>query len=559
MKITLSLFLTLFFSAALTAQSDCDLGNSYAELDINNVRAGLRHSGSLWWDGFDGKYIAPDPGVTGGAEVSAIFAGGLWLAAKDESDNIRLAAQQYAGFGGTDFFPGPLDAQTGEAIADACQNWDRHFSVLRSEIEAHILDFAIDGTIDDPVAAVFTWPGRNNPDFFSYTNFELPSQDLAPFVDVNSNGIYEPALGDYPDVKGDQAIWWVFNDAAYQHSASQSTALGLEVQMIAYAFESAEPAVNNATFYEMKYINRSTETLTDFQAALWVDNDLGCYTDDAFGFDAARNMAFYYNIDAVDGIGNSTLCSGIPTYGEVIPMLGIQLVEDSEDMGISSFMYFLNSSVGGSNPAQTDPPTPVEYVNYMNATWRDGTPLTEGGNGYGGDTPTSFAFPGNPADVESGWSFCSAGISESFDSRTIMSTGGITLAPGGIRTQTYAVLFTEDVPHPCPDVSAIQEAADIVEDSGVLLSSQEEPSLWDNSLLELYPNPNQGSFNIELSTDLDLNTLEIYDARGKMLLQQNAEGADTRTEVNTNLPQGVYFVRVQTSEGQSLMRKFVVQ
>ena len=35
---------------------------------------------------------------------------------------------------------------------------------------------------------------------------------LAPFVDVDYDGLYNPALGDYPDVMGDQAIFFIFND-----------------------------------------------------------------------------------------------------------------------------------------------------------------------------------------------------------------------------------------------------------------------------------------------------------------------------------------------------------
>ena len=38
------------------------------------------------------------------------------------------------------------------------------------------------------------------------------NRNLAPFVDQKGDGIYDPTEGDYPDIEGDQAIWWVMND-----------------------------------------------------------------------------------------------------------------------------------------------------------------------------------------------------------------------------------------------------------------------------------------------------------------------------------------------------------
>ena len=37
-------------------------------------------------------------------------------------------------------------------------------------------------------------------------------KDLAPFVDVDNDGNYNPLNGDYPKIKGNQSIWWVMND-----------------------------------------------------------------------------------------------------------------------------------------------------------------------------------------------------------------------------------------------------------------------------------------------------------------------------------------------------------
>jgi len=327
----------------LHAQSNCEGSDAYIELNVNNIRAGLPHAGSLWWNGNDGQYLAPDNG-TG---VSAIFAGGLWIAGKTSDGLTKVAASQYGLFSGdTDYFPGPLNPQTGEAYSNACADWDKHFSILQTEKIAHQSDFNDNNIVDNPLSAIFAWPGRNNPYFAEYNNFDLPADiDLAPFVDLNGDNIYDPAAGDYPDTKGDQAIWWIFNDSASAHTETNGEALGMEIQTIAYAYQCAQPAVNNTTFYDFKLTYRGLESLTDFNVALWTDVDLGCYTDDLIGYNEERNMAFYYNLDEQDGTEGIN-CGGVPTYGEEIPMLGIKLLSDSDDLGVTSFTYF-NSAGNG--------------------------------------------------------------------------------------------------------------------------------------------------------------------------------------------------------------------
>jgi hypothetical protein len=53
------------------------------------------------------------------------------------------------------------------------------------------------------------------------------------------------------------------------------------------------------------------------------------------------------------------------------------------------------------------PVNSFEDYAYLSGKWRDGSPLTVGGGGYGGDTPTTVAFDGNPVTGE-GWNFAEA-------------------------------------------------------------------------------------------------------------------------------------------------------
>ena len=69
---------------------------------------------------------------------------------------------------------------------------------------------------------------------------------LAPFFDQNGNGVYEPMLGDVPNINNaDQGIWWVFNDAGNIHTQSNGATIGAEIQVLAYAYVSSNESINN--------------------------------------------------------------------------------------------------------------------------------------------------------------------------------------------------------------------------------------------------------------------------------------------------------------------------
>lgn len=544
----------------LCAQSECNHGNSYTELNINNIRAGIPHIGSLWWDGSDGRYIAPKP-AEGEPEVSAIFAGGLWLGGEHPDGTTRVAAQTYGGslWGQTDYFPGPINGETGMVSPDDCTNWDKHFSILRSEVNSHRIDFSNDNEIDNRDSAVYSWPGKDNPHFFDFNFFNLPvGQDLAPFIDTNGDNIYNPDDGDYPDIKGDQAIWWVFNDIGNIHMSSNGLPINIEVQAMAYAYQSFEPAIDNTTFYDFKLKYYGEETLENFQTALWTDVELGCYTDDYFGIDTTRNMAFYYNQDFVDG-DFFDQCGSVETYGMEIPVLGIKLLEDSENLGVTSYTYYLTNILGSPPGGITDPSAAREYLRYMSGKWRDNSAIANGGNGYdfSSNDTTTFVFPGNPS-IDEEWSLCSAASDNSpeLERNTIMSSGGTPLHPGDIRELSYAVIFVPDVPHPCPDMSELYEACEIVENFDGIASDVFD--VKNEVKLQIEPNPISSNFRIS-TQNVNIESVEVISISGERVHYQETLPQQNISIRLNEVVKGFYIVKVRTVNGKYGISKLVVQ
>ncbi|MEO5581993.1 MAG: hypothetical protein ABIR66_04835, partial [Saprospiraceae bacterium] len=468
----------------LSPRADCAPSTSSIDMSINNVRARLLGGGDVWWDLQTGKYIVPKvkPG-SGIPEVSSIFSGSVWLGGYDPVGNLKLAAQSYRTGSKNDFWPGPLDPIKGTIGIDTCAKWDRQFQVLGSNIALHLKAYAnalLSGTPIDCKKIpqdVLGWPARGNPYFKGINGFDLPntSQGLAAFFDRDGNGLYNPCMGDYPiiEVRGcnapqypDEMVFWIYNDAGGIHTQTQGKPIQMEVQVQAFAYATNDE-INNMTFQRYKLINRATQSIDSTFFAMFVDPDLGCYTDDYIGCDIGRSMAYVYNEDATDGETGCACPGGINTYCNNIPILGVDyfrgpLDEFGKEIGMSSFTYYNNAAVGNWPNAMTDPDNAQEYYNYMSGSWKDGTPFSFGGTGYSiGGARNNYAFPDPPNNVR-GWSMCSANL-DFGDRRTIQASGPFRLDPGAVNELIIGVVWVPDLDYPCPNIDRLTSADDIAQ------------------------------------------------------------------------------------------------
>ncbi|MEZ4954021.1 MAG: T9SS type A sorting domain-containing protein [Saprospiraceae bacterium] len=584
-----TLTLSILFSLPLSAQFDCTNPDAQSDLAINNVRARLKNAGDLWWNTSEARYIVPKVEPGQGPEVAAIFAGGLWIGGYDEQGNLKLAAPTYgSGNGENDYYAGPLDEQ-GQTDEDQCYQFDRIWSANAVDINAHLQDWNDNGIIDGPVPnSLLNWPGRGNPHFFDQNGFDLPDQDLAPFFDQNNDGLYDPFEGDYPDIKGaDEGQWMVFNDIGNAHADSYGAPLGMEVHLLAYAYAHSDEAINNTTFYQYTLINKSGGLLDSVYAALWVDADLGCHTDDYIGCSPQRNLAYVYNMDAVDGSSGCN-CQGVDTYCEDIPLVGIKLLDGvvagrnfgpdgtlvtpplgqapdtTVHLGMTSFMYYRNPS-GSPTPlaAIIDPQSPTEYYGFMSGRWRDGMPLTTGGGGYNPNSTdvTSFAFPNNPAD-DTGWSMCSANIPQS-DPRMVIGMGPFRMEAGSVNSISFAVIYQADVPHPCPDVSGLEAIADAVHffHDGTVFTPANEAVFENKGRLDIAPNPFSDVALVKMPMSLHgVVSVDIFSAQGLMVRSYlHDERIEELRIERSGLNTGMYFCRVRDRSGKQVLGKFLIE
>lgn len=328
------------------------------ELTINNVRAYLETGGTMWFKEL-AEYEVPI-----GSGKTSMFCAALWIGGRDANGQLKLAAVRFRQVG-NDFWTGPLKITGAGTTQSMCIKFDKHFKITRSEVDQHIAGYNTSGYVMP--SSIANWPAHGDEGYSYY---------LAPFKDVNGNGVYDPENGDYPyyDInnelcpwtedniaaaaahelprtpedlwleqrnypgsepdytrsngmiyadhvlKGDATMFWIFNDNGGPHTESGGSPIGLEIRGQAFGF-STNDDLNNMTFYSYEIINRSTYTLTNTFFSQWVDPDLGYAYDDYVGCDVGRGLGYCYNGTNVDGSGQTW------AYGDQPPAIGVDFFQ----------------------------------------------------------------------------------------------------------------------------------------------------------------------------------------------------------------------------------------
>jgi hypothetical protein len=542
-------YLPQFISAQVCA-------NPQSQMDIqgNKLKARILNGGDLFTDFSSGQFI-PNP-TPGGQNPSTIFTAGLWLGGVDPGGNLKLAASDYRNNNSFDFSAGPLKPD-GTTDGNTCSNWDRHFRVTDDRIVAFLASLPLTADqLKSLYPEIAGWPGMGNPHFEDVNGFSLPNgQGLAPFYDGNSNGIYDPLNGDYPAVlvRGmfpfvpAEVVWCVFNDqkGGGIHSASGGKPLQMEIQLTTWTFDCPDvPVLDRTLFTVHKFINRASDNCDSTFVGIWADIDLGCYLDDYVGCSPELSTIFAYNQDAVDGQPGST-CLGTPTFGDTPPVQTISFLNRPLDK-----FNVPNSTGSGNPPGTTDPQSAIQYYNYLTGSWRDGSPITQGGNGYGGTVPVDHHYPDDPSDPN-GWSMCSELIPVG-DVRLLGSSKLGLLQPGEVDELVMGWAFHTDQDLPCGLGSAMEEVQvlrNIYAGGFDLVCSALSTSVLPKESIRLMPNPASTQVLVQ-HKDLAPTAIRMVDVQGRVVLEQTAGFGQNESTVNTaGLSSGLYTLQLSTHSG----------
>jgi hypothetical protein len=541
-------------------------------LDVNEVNTVMLNRGDMHWNTMMPQYEVPK-----GGSAHAIFASALWLGGLDAGGNLHQAAMTYRQ-SGMDYYPGPLDTTNGNTDSLVASNFDHIWKIDKTQI----LEFQYYWGTGDVQNGNYI----PNGDFLSWPAHGTGNQmrNLAPFVDVNNNGIYDPLTGgDYPEIKGDQMLYWIFNDNLASHTESDGVPLKVEVHASAYAFgcpviADADKVINYTTYYNFQIYNWSGQAYYDTHIGLWQDCDLGYAFDDYVGCYPQENIAFAYNGDQNDGGGPLPVPG---TYGAHPPFNTMVILDgpaaeagdgiDNDNDGtvdesgehnmLSSFQYFNNDFSVTGNPEHAD-----DFYNYMTGKWKDSTVVTYGGNGYGGMTPTRFMYDTLPYTA-TGWNETTES-NFSGDRRFVASCGPFILHPGTPVSIDYALMYTRDTTAGSHDslqfASVLNGAAKIRQ----WYAAQATPSCaeWNvglpevpvTSLLTVYPNPASTLLTIAYQPVSEKAIFELLDVTGRVVQSGIISPSGQTTIAVEELSIGIYAIRV-VDEGRSTAVKFIRQ
>lgn len=293
----------------------------------------------------------------------------LWISAIDDSGKLRVTTVN--GFNGkSDYSPGPTDSLAFRGAEPAA--WDYVWSVSADEIKEHRKNFQNANYVISE--SIKKWPANGTDKFYKY---------LAPFIDYDEDGKYMPEKGDYPDIIGDKASYFIVNDNYSEHKASHGQALKIEIYGMAYSLN----GLPNTVFTKYFIINRTDRNFTDLKISFHSGFQLGNDNDNYCGTLVPQNMIFAFNGDAND---ENHFGTGMPLASMIVL-----------NKGLSSTLYVMedSSSISGM------PYSPVQHRTMMEGKWKSSKPLTFGGNGTGNTVNASFVYPGqtDPAFIGQNW------------------------------------------------------------------------------------------------------------------------------------------------------------
>jgi len=515
-KIFISCLLATAFTYQVNAQT------AFSVLDGNNIRTTLNTGGVFFNSPGSSTASYEYPAQS---DQHLIYASSFWFSGLDVNSAVKVSAQGY--IPGQDMFPGPLTADGAATILPSeVMAYDLMWTVTKSEVDDHIANFN-SGSYVMP-SSIEYWPAHGDisldQDFY-----------LAPYIDHNSNGIYDPENGDYPLIRGDVATYMILNDKASAHAASGGDPIGIECHFMFYQYQTSDD-LDNTTFINLKLINRGTQTLSEFVVGSFLDTDIGDGSDDFIGCDSTHNLFYSYNSSNTDAI-----------YGVNPPAVGF--VSLNHPLGtVGTF-----STVGATGL----PTTPAQYHFNMTGYFNDGSQRTLGGSGYGGTVPNQFQYHGNP-NTPGEWSELDEGNIPS-DRRSVAALKPITLNPNDEICYDFAIVVgdggnnIENVDSLIASTEFVQDFYDSQEficenyEAVVSIESQE------NFDFKIYPQPAKEGFSVDVNSQFDI---EIVSLDGKIMMVE--KGVMPNEFIGMNLIPGVYLAQINM-DGQLISKRIIIE
>jgi hypothetical protein len=321
-------------------ETNAQIGTSQA----NNSRIRAGNDGTFFYY----QYFTPQGYTIPASEnKGTIHSASIWLSAKDANSTKHLSAVYLTDFG-SDFTPGPISNEQSSTTQFYKDN------IYVTDI------FDINDHKRNPnsqISSIYNWPANGSQSRGEPTV-------IAPFMDLNNDNIYQPEDGEYPIIYGDRCIYSIYNDKANQ-GFSKGSSMGLDIHQYTYQLSNSfnGDTLENTNFIRFVIVNRSDKDYSDFRFGTYVNMGIGNPIDDYIGTDSNTSMAFGYNGDDID--------EGFNGYSFNPPMQGA--------MFLNTTLTSSTAIMQDNNPKDGLPSNAVEYINYVEGKFKDGSNKTRTG------------------------------------------------------------------------------------------------------------------------------------------------------------------------------------
>ena len=541
-------------------------------IEAGDLRICLQADGSLY-SGAPGGAVLYRHVTPQGEEkwLKVVQDAGPWFGGLDPGGSLLMSAQK--------FEPRVTDFRAGFAgVPGSGKIW----SVTYDQIAQHVADYSDNGYIDDPIEAIFAWPGWGNRFFEAYNGFALPESYLIAFnfFDLNHNSLYEPQKGEFPQILtgyGGDNLYSPnqFHFLAFYTDTSNLfpgfSTYPIQAAATLYTFDCPQSDVyENAFFVSLVWQNTGLERIDSNIIGLYLNTDVGNPADDYIG--SGYNSFFSYNAHNLDPFFFGTRPPVLMVSAIHPPVNSYGEPSETQVMPVGPL------EMPGLIQAMCFPTFPMEYYKYLTCSWRNGRPLTVGGTGYTFSSqyvPTTMAFWGNPYTPGT-WTEVNAG-NPAGDRRAVVSWQYDRILPGKFNAMRYMFAV-----HPHDGTQLSFEMFDQVFKNQIeVVNSFQgfdfiDPPLDDprcqfrpdfsfpHLLIRPYPNPASDVLNLQIEGG-EPQYIRLYDALGRLVLEQQTPCdlyCDWENPVQlpvAHLPSGLYVVEVVAAKtGERAVRKVVV-
>lgn len=453
--------------------------------------------------------------------LKTITSSWIWISGKANDKNFISAETN--DHSGSDFQPGPFST-TGE-YDGTVQTW----RITIDMIQNHIYNTSTNNPNYIIPAEILTWPAHGDLS-------KGQAYYLAPFVDTNGNGFYDPQNGDYPKVKGKECFYYIMNDDV-AHGETGSSSLGLEIHCMFYQFIT-NTFLNNTIFADVTVYNRSEISYTDGQFSVFTDFGIGNINDDFAGVNPSQNYFYGYNLSNGDNL-----------YGDLPPVQMVTILNTPLDQAnkLNGFVVYENHDNLYGKPEAAN-----EYYHLNHSKWNDGSDITYGGNGHNGSEPTSFMYS---VDNDFSNSWLMSNENQATNVRSLGNIGPFDIESGSKLKFEFA--YFTDFPtdnNPEHQINFLNEAnQEITLYYNTIIATDVEELQTEQASFQFFPNP--ADHTIELRSETPGN-VQIFDSVGRNIKTFNQ--TQNQTIDISKLPAGNYWIRYTNKLGSTTQKLLVI-